>query len=432
MDGSELTLKKPNAALVMIPKSGKLTGVERKLFNSILMSSISQLKSHRESTGKDLDGNHLYSAPADELLDSVEGGKSNLKSALRKHMLSLRRAEVEWEAPDAKTGVIWSNTAVLPRAEIELRGGRLYARWKLSDEVCEAISNTKEFPFTRLDLAQISKLGSYTAVALYEICARYRNNFLKGGDGVCLTSASEPDWWVDALTNILPKIDKKTGLVQRREWRKVKNEAVLKAIDEINEKTDLEVQLIERKTGKAVGLVQFSVRQKRAPAKEIPSSHFELIKTGARLGITQSRIETALESNNANEVSLVLAKFEARVNNSELPAIDKPSTYFSSILKSMNPIDVVADKVKQPVDKLPDPKQDESSERYSAVRDEFMGLSDHQKSEYADQALASLRSKNMASLRMIENANAGVWAPLLLAEMLKLFAKEQSSDRQTI
>jgi hypothetical protein len=435
VDENEIILKKPNVALVMVPKVGKLTGIERKLLNIILISSISQLNSHRDATGKSLDGNHTYSALAEELLDTLDVGKANHRPLLKKYMLSLRRAEVEWEAPDAKTGVIWSNTSVLPRAEMELRDGRLWARWKLSDELTEAISNTKEYPFTLLDLAQIAKLSGYTAVALYEICARYRNNFLKGGDGICLTSASEPEWWVDALTNVIPKTDKVTGLVQRREWRKVKSEVVLKAIKEINLETDLDIELIERRIpGRAVALVQFSVRQKRGTAREVQAGHFEMIKSGMRMGIGQARIENALLSNSASEVSFALAKYEGRFNNKALPAVEKPNTYFASILKNIEPIDVVADKVApvKPAAALIDPVQAALQAKHSVIQDEFMAQSDQIKTQFAQKALSALRERRMATPRMIANANAGVWAPLLLAEMLKLFVKEQSSDSQTI
>ena len=51
--------------------------------------------------------------------------------------------------------------------------------------------------------------------------------------------------------------------MKRREWRKLKNESIGKAIEEINEKTDLVVELHEIKEGKAVKEVQFSVQKKR-------------------------------------------------------------------------------------------------------------------------------------------------------------------------
>jgi hypothetical protein len=243
-----------------------------------------------------------------------------------------------------------------------------------------------------------------------------------------LTSASEPEWWVDALTNAIPKLDKRTGETQRREWRKVKNEAVLKAIKEINQETDLEVELIERKTGRAVNLVQFSVRQKRGAAREVQSSHFDLIKQAARMGIAQARIESALLSNTADEIAFALAKFESRYTNKELPAIERPNTYFASILKNIQPIDVVADKTLtvQAAPPIADPERDILQARHTMTRDEFMALAEQTKAHYAEKALSDLKGRNMATPRMIANAKEGVWSPLLLAEMLRIFSKEKA------
>jgi hypothetical protein len=423
MEQQSQTLKKPNAALVMVSRSVKLTGIERKLFNSVLMSSISQLVEYRAKNGSDPDNKHLYSASADELLDPIEVGKSNLKSILRKCMLSLRRAEVDWEAPDAKSGVIWKNVSVLSQASIEILNGRLYAKWALPPHLNEAISDTKAFPFTRLDLAQISLLSSYTAVALYELCARYRNNFLRGGTGQCLTSSSDPNWWVDALTNNLPKVDKKTGNVVRREWRKVKSESVLKAIREINELTDLEVQLIETKTGKAISLVQFSVRQKRQPTREIDSDHFDLIRLAARLGLPQNKVESALAKCTRTEVSLALAKFEARLNQKDEPSIERPGAYFDSILKNSQPIELVENILEKTGSSPRDQSKVQSYEKSqrATIKEKFMVLSDQQKNEYGRRALEQLKARGMATERITTNAEGGVWSGVLLSQMLDVY-----------
>ena len=98
----------------------------------------------------------------------------------------------------------------------------------------------------------LAKLGSYTAVALYEICARYRDN----PSGV--TSRKPVAWWVDALSN--------GPGPERREWRKFKNERVKEAVAEINAETDLEIELIEHKQGRVITEVQFAVRKKRQAA----------------------------------------------------------------------------------------------------------------------------------------------------------------------
>jgi hypothetical protein len=428
---TDLTLSKPNATLVMMPKAGKLTAIERKLLNSIMLSSVQQLAQYRALHNQDPLNTHFYSAHADELLDPIEVGKSNLKSVLRKMVLSLRRAEIDWEAPDAKVGTVWSNLSMLSQAKFELRGGHLYVLWALPPEINKALSDTQDFPFTKLDLEKIALLKSYTAVALYELCARYRNNYLKGGTGECLTSANPPNWWVDALTNTAPKIDKLTSQPIRREWRKVKNEAVKKAIEEINQVTDLEIELREKRKGKAVDLVQFVVRQKKAPAREISKSHYEHFKVGVRLGITEAQIESAIARTSTELVGIGLAKLEARTNQSELPPIENVARYFTSILGDMAPLTVVPDREKVMVSPV---RSDSTSPETSALarsKEDFMALPEGKKKAYAIQALEALAAKGIATERIRRNAAEGVWSGMLLSQMIEIFARSiESQDQQ--
>ena len=428
---SESTLRKPNATLVMVPKAGKLTAIERKLLNSMLLSSAHQLNAYRDLHGKEPDNKHLYSAPADELLDPIEVGKSNLKSALRKHVLALRRAEIDWEAPDAKSGIVWKNLSVLSQASFEIRNGHLYVLWALPPDINSALADSKDFPFTKLDLAKISLLKSYTAVALYEICARYRNNFLKGGDGECLTSANPPEWWVDALTNIIPKHNKETGEPIRREWRKVKNEAVKKAIEEVNTVTDLDLELREKKEGKSISLVQFAVRQKKPEPRQIPSSHFEVIKTGIRLNLNEAQIGSSISQTSVEQVVLGLAKLEARINQRDLDPVENVGRYFNSIINEGAPIKVVSDAVieRKPtssVDTTTDAQASQVKSAKTLVKEEFMTLPETQKRNFALRALEELKPKGMATPRIQRNAEEGVWSGVLLSQMIEIFGRDKN------
>lgn len=424
----EMTLKKPNATLVMMPKAGKLTAIERKLLNSILLSSGQQLSAYRALHGQDPSNTHFYFALASELLDPIEVGKSNLKSALRKHVLALRRAEIDWEAPDAKSGTIWSNLSMLSQAQFEIRNGSLYVLWALPPEINKALSDSQGFPFTKLDLEKISLLKSYTAVALYEICARYRNNYLKGGDGECLTSSNPPEWWVDALTNILPKLSKETGQPIRREWRKVKNEVVKKAIEEINSVTDLDIELREKKEGKAIRLVQFVVRQKKPEPQQIQSSHFELIKIGTRLGLTQTQIEFGITQTSVEQISLALAKLEARIKQSDLEPVKNVGRYFNSMVKEAAPVKVVSDaQIEQKPDPLPrtiEIQTEQVRSPQTLAKERFMVLPDSIKKEFAVRAMDALVSKGISTPRLQRNAEAGVWSGVLLSEMIEIFRGE--------
>lgn len=424
-----ITLKKPNATLVMMPKFGKLTAIERKLLNSILLSSVQQLSAYRSLHGQEPSNTHFYFALASELLDPIEVGKSNLKSALRKHVLALRRAEIDWEAPDARSGTIWSNLSMLSQAKFEIRNGSLYVLWALPPEINNALSDSQGFPFTKLDLEKISLLKSYTAVALYEICARYRNNYLKGGDGECLTSSNPPEWWVDALTNIVPKLSKETGQPIRREWRKVKNEAVKKAIQEINSITDLDIELREKKEGKAIRLVQFVVRQKKSEPQQIQSSHFELIKTGIRLGLSQMQIESGINQTSVEQISLGLAKLEARIKQGDLDRVENVGRYFTSMVKEAEPVKVVNDaQIKQKSDPLIltiDTQTEPVKSPQTLAKEEFMLLPESEKRDFAVRALDLLVAKNIATPRIQRNAEAGVWSGVLLSQMIEIFRGEK-------
>jgi hypothetical protein len=425
----EITLKKPNATLVMMPKMGKLTAIERKLLNSILLSSAQQLSAYRSLHGQEPSNTHFYFALASELLDPIEVGKSNLKSALRKHVLALRRAEIDWEAPDAKSGTLWSNLSMLSQAKFEIRNGSLYVLWALPPEINKALSDSQGFPFTKLDLEKISLLKSYTAVALYEICARYRNNYLKGGDGECLTSSNPPEWWVDALTNIVPKLSKETGQPLRREWRKVKSEAVKKAIEDINSATDLDIELREKKEGKAIRLVQFVVRQKKPEPQQIQSSHFELIRIGLGLGLSQMQIESAIDQTSVEQISLGLAKLEARIKQGDLDPVENVGRYFNSMVKKAAPVKVVSD---APIKQQPDPltpatemQTEHVKSPQTLAKEEFMLLPESIKREFAVRALKVLVAKGISTPRIQRNAEAGVWSGVLLSQMVEVFRNEK-------
>lgn len=421
------TLNKPNITLVMAVRTGKITAVERKLYNALLFSSARQLRLYREINGSEPDNKHLYSALASDLLKHVEVGKSNLKSMLRKHVLALRRAEIDWEAPDAKSGVIWSNMNPLSQASFKLINGNLHVFWALPPDLNAALSDTVAFPYTALVLEEAAKLKSYTAVALYDICARYRNNYRKGGDGDCLTSANSPDWWISSLTNVPPKVDK-DGQPVLREWRKVKNESVKDAIEEINEKSDLFVELIEKKAGRAVSSIQFSVRQKKQAPKEVPSNHFELIRTGARLGLGDAIVEASLQNNSPETVALALARLEGRLNNKELGPVENVRRYFVGIMKDQQPIALVEDsftpteRAKAASTDLPEAEKS----THTLAREEFMGLTEAQKSVYGAKAVERLEARGLATSRVLLNAKEGVWSGVLLSEMVAIYSAEKA------
>jgi hypothetical protein len=170
-----------------------------------------------------------------------------------------------------------------------------------------------------------SQLGTYSALALYEICARYRDN----PSGV--TSRKPPDWWIDALSSTAVSAEKK-----RREWRKFKVEKVNDAIAEINSETDLNIELIEHKSGRSVSEVQFNVRRKKnqSSSNELTSINLELVGRAGRLGVSEARAEALIRNYGAAVFSTKLEELRVRLFDKSKSPIENQFAYLKVILKN--------------------------------------------------------------------------------------------------
>jgi len=166
-------------------------------------------------------------------------------------------------------------------------------------------------------------LSTYAAIALYEICVRYRDN--PGG----VTSRKPVGWWTDALSN-LPGGD-------RREWRKFKNERVKEAVAEINQETDLEIELIEHRQGRVVDEVQFAVRRRaRSPFATSADKPVDanLVLRAETLGIREIKLDGLIKEFGDDRVREQLDALERRAANNSLRAVDNAYSYLRSLLRN--------------------------------------------------------------------------------------------------
>lgn len=330
---AELTLKKPNEAIVMLPKLGKLTATARKIYNVILHATQRQVQDH-DALGKTIEATHLFSARLEDVVEPVQSEGSDIRTMAKKYLREMRRVEVDWEAPDSRSGVVWSSMGLLSQVQIEIVKGVAHVKWALPPDLLSAVRDPVRF--TMLDIRQMARLHGYTAVALYEICARYRTN----PSGV--TALNPPEWWVEALTNAPAAIDPATGAKRLREWRKVKSESVLRAIEEINELTDIEIELIEHKTGKAITAVQFAVRRKAqavlpASGDVAPRIPADLAEHATRLQIGLRDMASLLAARHSPEVlRAALMKLEQRVLREDLEPVGSRLAYLRAVVDELD------------------------------------------------------------------------------------------------
>ena len=424
------TFKKPNSAIVMMPKVGKLTAVSRKIFNVMLLTTQRQINALGDE-GKTVEATHYFSALLSDLVDPIEVGSSNLTTVAKKALLEMRRTEVNWEAPDAHADVIWSNMSLLSEVKIVKTKNVLHAYWALPPGLLSVIGDPQRY--TPLDITVLAQLKNYAAVALYEICVRYKNN----PTGV--TSENPLDWWVDALSHGGAKIDPKTKKPKLRLWSKFKNEHVLGAIEEINLKSDITVELMEKRTGRPVTSAQFKVRRKvvdRDNANSKPKLSLELALSADKLGISHNEILNLLKfGQHEGVLQLAMGRLQARMDRQDLQPVESKMAYLRSVLQEKNNTVDTPQHEKELKDKdvLPIPRKvpgpialNHQETRRLQIRDEFICLGKEGQRRYAETAFGILQKMNVATSLITKKYAAGEWSTgILFSKMLEIYATEK-------
>jgi hypothetical protein len=426
----KLKLKKPVQMVALIPKKGKLSVVARKLYNVILHSTVAQIAEFDKS-GKEVPAEHLFECRLVDLVQPIQVGQSDLRAKAKEYFQQMSEIRLDWEAPDAKGnlgGGKWTNLGLLAEAQLDRLNQNdpksdVVARWAFPPTIFKELRHPEMY--AQLSIYQIAKLSTYEALALYEICARYRTN------AAGVTSQQPTHWWVMALSNKVPDIDQKTGEPKWREWRKFKDEKVKKAVAEINEQTDLDIELIEKKEG-----VQFAVKRKASDFSPLPNKlNPEIAEAALNLGLKLTDV-AALIRNGQSELGLKAAF--ARMAKQDPSTISRKLAYLNKILEEVNAL-VGDGRAIGPLQQMVRPSAGSSrvdqlevavtykDERRGEIRRQFQLLSKDEQKPFAYAAFAELRSKKMAAPSMSLKVESGAWesVPLLFLKMIDIYAIEK-------
>lgn len=421
----QMKLKKPVQSLVLVPKKGKLSVVARKLYNVILHSTIGQIAEF-ELQGKEVPAEHLFECRLTELVQPLQLGQSDLRAKAKEYFQQMSEIRLDWEAPDARGPGKWTNLGLLAEAQLDRVNpnnpkSEVLARWAFPPTIFKELRHPDMY--AQLSIYQLAKLSTYEAVALYEICARYRTN------AAGVTSLQETLWWVKAMSNKAPDIDPKTGEPKWREWRKFKDEKVKKAVAEINEQTDITIELIEKKEG-----VQFAVKRKAPEFDALPNRlNPEIAEAANKLGLKLADVATLIR-NGQSEMGLKIAL--VKMGKQDPHSISRKLAYLSKILEEVNPMiaeggspnttnqQTVLAPVSNPHLEPLKMALSFKDERRGELRKEFLQLSKHEQKPFAYSALAELRANKMANPSMSLKVEAGAWgaAPLLFSKMIEIYA----------
>ena len=306
--------------IVMVPRAGRVTITGRRLYNVLLQVSQSKLVAAGEMPPADF----LFEAPLAALLKST-GSNGDDRTAAKRYLSEMQDVKVDWQSTAPGDGTKWKSLNMLSQAEIELRHGENWCRWAFPPDIMGALFSPERW--ARIDLDVLKNLSSVPSLALYEICARYRDS--PGG----LTSRQTPGWWLDALSS-------GPAGAEKREWRKFKNERVKAAVTEINAGTDLEIELIEHKEGRAVKEVQFAVRRKQRIQRHVVEAgpvDVGFVLRAATLGVPEPKLDGLIREFGLEVVQTKVDMLEKRLMNRTLTKLENPLSYLRALLRNAEP-----------------------------------------------------------------------------------------------
>jgi hypothetical protein len=430
-------LNKPVAALAIVPLNKSLTVTARKAYN--VMLHIAQ----RQGAQGD-GGSAGFSAPLNAILRGFGAG-SNVAVDAKRYIDQMMSTKIEWRP--LSRGEQWSlpsaDAASVPAAEADPVGAgdelrmfnmlsevRLYKKngenwvtWFYPPTIQQQMLGPNRW--ARLELETIARLGTYTAVALYEICARYRDN--PGG----VTARQHWSWWVAVL--------KGSELARQREWRKFKNEFVSPAIRDINEVSDLEIELLEYKEGRAVAEVQFAVRRKQgpeaAPRAELPADVTQVARALA-LGLRESDIDAFMERYGEAAVARALDAMQRYVGGAASKPIVNKAAYLKTILAGLEneargstahaPLPSVSPA--SPARPRPVPAaagQELQAQALAQARQAFEALPESEQAAWMEKLRAHVVAAGTATPTLVRRLDARQWqSPLVMASMVRFYMEQ--------
>lgn len=308
---SAVPLLKPVFSLALVPQNNKITALGRRMWNVLLHTAQDQ-GLERET----------FRAALTDIVKGLDYNSGDMK-IIKTHLRSMVSTLVEWQSPTAGEWQTWDVCGMLSHAKLSKERGQIFVEWSYAVNMRHELLDPEIF--AKLSLNIISQLGSHPSVALYEICSRYL--------GVGQTARKAWAWWRPVL---LGRPDDER--LQRLEYRIFKRDTLRPAIAEINTLADIEIEMIEFKSGRFVSDLQFTVRKKpqrvlalqqRTAAEPVDVS---LLASAERLGIESPRVERLIDEYGEAAVTTALEAVEKRAATAYPEPLRDPLRYLKSVL----------------------------------------------------------------------------------------------------
>jgi len=302
-------IDKPVSALAMVPKTGTITRVGRQAY-TLMMFVAREQGVEDKATG-------MFKAPLNSVIRGYEGSTGSVKE-LKKHLLSMVTHIVEWQSPSPGETEEWGACGLLSQVSLKKRNGENWIHWAYPP----ALRQEMLYPlrYAQIRRSTIAQFRSHAGLALYEICARYKDNPSH------LTSKQHWHWWLPVLTGKPVPDEIKT------EFRFFNRDTIKPAVEEVNEVSELTVTVREFKVGRSIESLQFEVRIKQESViKEIKAIDLSKVARAIQLGIDAEIAEDMFIRHGELAFAKGIERLESRLGMPGTPILSRHA-YLKSLL----------------------------------------------------------------------------------------------------
>ncbi len=302
-------IDKPVSALAMVPKTGTITRVGRQAYTLMMFVAREQGVEDKESG--------MFRAPLNSVIRGYDGSTGSVKE-LKKHLLSMVTHVVEWQSPSPGETEEWGACGLLSQVGLKKRNGENWLHWAYPPALRQEMLSPLRY--AQISRSTISQFRSHAGLALYEICARYKDNPSH------LTSKQHWHWWLPVLTGKPVPDEIKT------QFRFFNRDTVKPAIDEVNEVSELTVTVHEFKVGRSIEFLQFEVRIKQeAVTKEVKAIDMSKVARAIQLGIDAEIAEDLFIRHGELAFAKGIERLESRLAMPGAPILSRHA-YLKSLL----------------------------------------------------------------------------------------------------
>lgn len=410
-------LEKPVSTLALIPKTAPITRVGRQAYTVMLLIARDQ--------GREDAATGMFSAPLNTVIRGFEGNVS-ASNDLKKHLRSMVTHVVEWQSPSPLETSEWGACALLSEVRLFKKNGENWLSWAYPPSLRQEMLSPQRY--AQIRRSTIAQFRTHAGLALYEICARYKDNPSH------MTSKQHWQWWLPVLTGKPVPDEIKT------EFRFFNRDTIKPAVDEVNEISELTVTVKEHKVGRTVEHLQFEVH-KKAEVPEASARPVNLVEVvqAQQLGIDIEIAEDLYLRYGAFIFGKAVLRLAARIAMPGTPVFSRHA--YLKVLLSGRAVDG-AQKIPseivtlEPTEKPPmrpgnnvaeqrfDNLRVRESERVKKVRAEIEELDPQSLILLLDEFKAYVSTRNMAPTVM-QRLTDGKWqSALVMGELIRFYWKK--------